>query len=141
DRIVFLRIVPFPPEQARGIDPHDWLPDKEGWTNEFTGPLTALASVRTTSQSERNSFSLSLLEEYANKKATALIGERVKRIGKDLSEQTKQPGGRPPARGQLPQSIQDQIETEILAAARAADSPAQSAEPIRIETVQFVFQL
>jgi hypothetical protein len=61
DRVLFVRIMPFPPEQAHGKGPGDWAPGKVGWLNEFTGPVVALENVRGTSQAERNSFGLGLL--------------------------------------------------------------------------------
>lgn len=66
DRVRFVRIMPFPPQQAHGKSPHDWIPGRQGWANEFTGPVTALQNVRSASQSERNSHGLELLQNYAN---------------------------------------------------------------------------
>jgi hypothetical protein len=141
DRIVFLRIMPFPPEQARGTDSQDWSPDKEGWANEFTGPLSALASVRTTSQLDRNSFSLGVLESSANKTETTRIGERVQQISKELGDRARVPSS-PASRGNpLPQPIQERLENEVWAAARAGDARPASLPPITVERIQFVFQL
>lgn len=49
-RVVLLRIIPFP---STGDAPGREY-SKNGWLNEFVGPVTTLTNVRTTSQAERN---------------------------------------------------------------------------------------
>ncbi|HBE62116.1 MAG TPA: hypothetical protein DDX19_04980 [Rhodopirellula baltica] len=55
DRVLFVRIEPFPPSVAQATY------DNRGTKSAFFGPLTALAATRTSSQAERANLELSLL--------------------------------------------------------------------------------
>jgi hypothetical protein len=134
DRVVFVRIVPFPNEAARGADPADWRPGRAGWANEFTGPVTALEHVRVTSQAERNSLGLELLEGYVGRREAARAVAHVGALARRLGDRVKPPAGRGPDDAQMP-DIRRGVEDIALAA-----GPAGGPGPFHLAKVQFVFQ-
>lgn len=61
DRIVIIRILPFP----AGDEPQPAKSD-QGWTYEVLGPIDTMSNVRTASQTERNDFDLDLVASSDN---------------------------------------------------------------------------
>jgi hypothetical protein len=58
DRILVIRIQPFPPAKGRGAD------TRHGWLYEALGPITTIQNVRVASQAERNSFAFRQLVRH-----------------------------------------------------------------------------
>lgn len=92
DRVLFVRIMPFPPDRARGESPGDLQVPSHGWTNEFLGPVEAMGNVRVTSQAERNTVGLELLEQFAKSNGRQLT--KVQFVFQTPCAATDQPGRR-----------------------------------------------
>lgn len=77
DRILIVRIVPFPIEdKANPADTH------KGWLYEILGPLTTIEEVRTASQAERNSLALELFNDATLQD----VGDRIRK-GREQGEE------------------------------------------------------
>jgi len=132
DRVLFLRIFPFPPDRP---PTEGGEAGGQGWLNEFTGPLTALQNVRVTSQADRNSFGLELLETTAHTEDSARLGRYFQPLVDDLRRQT----GPHPRRMTLPQEFVQRFGARLSDA--ATDVPGLPVtRPAEVVKVQFVFR-
>jgi hypothetical protein len=62
-RVLFVRILPFPPEQPPKGNEDD--EPRNAWTNAVLGPVSTLNSVRSTSMADRNAFALAGFKKRA----------------------------------------------------------------------------